>query len=281
MARLRAVLILIGFLIHTLVCIPIQYVLVRLGSRAAWYFPRVYYRGVCWLLGVRVKVEGDLLRDQPVLIVSNHTSYLDIIILGSLGPIAFIAKSDVRDWAFFGILARLARTVFVERERRSRTGEHRDEIQSRLEAGEILVLFPEGTSSDGNRVLNFKSALMGAAQPPKGADSPGVAVQPVAVAYTRLNGVPMGRYFRPLFAWYGDMDLIPHLWEVFSVGPGDVTVHFYPAVTFADFGNRKAMAAYCEQAVAAGVGHALAGREGLAPVRRPAKRASGPHSPGL
>ncbi len=273
MAQLRAVLVLTGFLAVIAICVPVQYVLLRLSPMGgARVFPQFFFKVVCAVVGIRIHTHGEMVRAQPVLIASNHTSYFDIVILGSLGPLAFISKSEVADWPLFGTLARLARTVFVERERRAKTGQHRDMIQSRLYTGDSLVLFPEGTSSDGNRVLPFKSALMGAAEPSQGGNdngggddaNPAIQVQPVAVAYTRLHGLPMGRYFRPFFAWYGDMDLVPHLWEAFCLGPIDVEVHFYPPVSSSDFASRRQMAAYCETVVAAGVAHALSGQDGLA-----------------
>ncbi len=267
MAQFRAVSVLIGFLLWTAVCIPIQVLFLATSQEGRRTFPQFYFRGVCAIFGVRVQTRGELKHGHPLLIAANHTSYWDIVVLGSLGPISFISKSEVASWPLFGFLAKIARTIFVERQRRAKTGEHRDMIQQRLAEGDTLVLFPEGTSSDGNRVLPFKSALMGAAQLPRqNTDTarPPILVQPVAVAYTRLHGLPMGRYYRPFFAWYGDMDMVPHLWEAAKMGPFDVDVHFYPPVTFGRFGTRREMASHCETVVSEGVGHALAGRPGLA-----------------
>ncbi len=276
MPQLRAALLFIGFLLITATCGVIQWILKRTGAPWRRTFPQVYYKLICRFLGIRVRVQGTMVRDRPVLIAANHTSYLDIVILGSVAPVSFIAKSEVAEWPLFGPLAKISGTVFVERDRRARTGQHRDMIQGRLRAGDTLVLFPEGTTSDGNGVLPFKSALMGAAQPSKDDLARGVAaaeVQPVAVAYTRLHGVPMGRQYRPFFAWYGDMELVPHLWEAFRLGPVDVDVHFYPPVEFSQFESRKDLTAACEAMVAAGVGHALSGRDGLAGPVYETKRA--------
>ncbi len=169
---------------------------------------------------------------------------------------SFVAKSEVQTWPFFSTLARLQRTVFVERTRRSQTGEARDQIRDRLLAGDALVLFPEGTSSDGNRVLPFKSALMGAAEATIGSDAQGepvyVPVQPVSVAYVGLHGMPMGRENRPLFAWYGDMELVPHLGKRVKTGPVDVVVEFHPPLTVDQVGGRKKLAGVTEAIVRAG-----------------------------
>ncbi len=208
---------------------------------------------------------GEQVTDRAVLVTAYHSSYFDIPILSSRGKVSFIAKKEVADWPLFGMMARLQDTVFVDRSKRSKTGANRQLIQKRLKRGQTLVLFPEGTSSAGIGVLPFKSALMGAAEPakgPEGDDLPQVTVQPVSIAYTRVHGIPMGRQFRPFFAWYGDMELIPHLWESFRLGPFDVDVHYHPPVQMTDFKNRKELAAYCHKIVAAGVGHALSGRPG-------------------
>jgi 1-acyl-sn-glycerol-3-phosphate acyltransferase len=188
-------------------------------------------------------------------------------VLAAVIPVSFVAKSEVGNWPYFGTLSRLVRTVFVERERRSKAAEQRDAIRDRLEAGGTIVLFPEGTSNDGNRVLNFKSSLLGSANAMV-TDASGnkrrVLVQPVSLAYTRLHGMPMGREFRPFFAWYGDMDLVPHLWQAFCLGPIDVMVHYHPPLTVDQFPSRKELTAECERLVAMGVSHALAGRPGAA-----------------
>ena len=193
----------------------------------------------------------------PVLFACNHTSYTDIAILGSLLPASFVAKAEVAGWPLFGILAKLQRTVFVAR-RGARAAEQRDEMIRRLERGDNLILFPEGTSSDGNAVLPFKSALFSVAQvKPNGRP---LRVQPVSVAYTRLDGMPVGRALRPYFAWYGDMTLAPHFWQVAGLGPATVDVVFHEPVTIDRYGSRKQLADHCYEVVAAGVSAANAGR---------------------
>jgi 1-acyl-sn-glycerol-3-phosphate acyltransferase len=162
-------------------------------------------------------------------------------------------------------LAKLQETVFVERARRHATGQARDQIRDRLLAGDTLVLFPEGTSNDGNAVLNFKSALMGAVEARVDDGQGGqraVRVQPVSTAYVGLHGMPMGRENRPLFAWYGDMELVPHLWEALKTGPIDVIVEFHPPMDVDQVGGRKALAARAETIIRRGQARALAGQSG-------------------
>jgi 1-acyl-sn-glycerol-3-phosphate acyltransferase len=221
------------------------------------------------LFGVKVTVIGTPLTGEGVLIVGNHTSWLDIIVFSSIGQISFVAKSEVATWPLFSTLARLQRTVFVERTKRSTTGAARDQIRDRLLAGDTLVLFPEGTSNDGNAVLPFKSALMGAVEARvddgKGG-SRAVKVQPVSTAYVGLYGIPMGRENRPLYAWYGDMELVPHLWEAVMTGPIDVVVEFHAPMDVDQVGGRKVLAAKAEAIVRRGQTRALAGLVGPTPV---------------
>ncbi|WP_420403009.1 lysophospholipid acyltransferase family protein [Nisaea sp.] len=245
----------------TFTLLPLQMLLLALRSPMSSALP-VFYHGLCArLLGFRVKVRGRPLAKGPALYASNHASYFDIVILGSLLRASFIAKSEVKSWPGFGLLAILQRTVFVER-RRGRSKVHADVIADRLAGGDRLVLFPEGTSNDGNRTLPFKSSMFAAAEPRDG-DAPvaDLRVQPVSITYTRLNGMPMGRGLRPFYAWYGDMDLVPHLLEALALGRVDVEVEFHEPVDPATFANRKALAAHCEQVVSRGVSRALSGRD--------------------
>jgi 1-acyl-sn-glycerol-3-phosphate acyltransferase len=265
MRIIRGVGVAIGFLLLTAGFIPLQWLAVRFDWRLRDTLPVQYARALCAVLGLRVETFGRPCREPGVLLAANHTSYLDMPVLAAIIPVAFIAKSEVAKWPLFGTMSHLVRTVFIERERRTKAGLQRDRIRERLEEGGTIVLFAEGTSSDGNRVLPFKSALLSSAEAMV-MDADGkmrrALVQPVSVAYTRLHGMPMGREFRPFFAWYGDMELVPHLWEAFCLGPIDVMVHYHPPLTVDQFASRKELTAECERLVADGVAHALAGRPG-------------------
>jgi 1-acyl-sn-glycerol-3-phosphate acyltransferase len=263
MLSLRATGLLIAFLVCTMIGIPYQASALRFGLDRRKTFPHRYHRFLCRLFGIRVTRIGVPVEGQGVLMVANHTSYFDILVLSSLARVSFVARSDVIHWPLFGTLAKLQETVFVERTRRSQTGAVRDQIRERLLAGDTLVLFPEGTSDDGNCVLPFKSALMGAVEAETSKDDEGrirhVPVQPVSISYVGLHGLPMGRENRPLFAWYGDMNLVPHLWEALKAGPIDVVVEFHPAMSVDSAGGRKALAMAAEMIVRRGQTHALSG----------------------
>jgi 1-acyl-sn-glycerol-3-phosphate acyltransferase len=257
MARLRAAALIAGFLILTILGMPVQWLLLKLGSRIARTFPNRYHRVVAALFGIHIRTIGQPVTGEGVLMVANHTSWADIIIFSAVTPLSFVAKAEVGGWPLFGTLARLQRTVFVERTRRSSTGEARDEIRDRLLAGDTLLLFPEGTSHDGNRVLPFKSALLGAAEAVL-ANGQHVKVQPVSAAFTGLHGLPLGRETRPLFAWYGDMEMVPHLWEALMAGPLDVVVQFHPPFSL-DMMDRKTLAKKAQEVIQNGQSQALAG----------------------
>ncbi|HUA50642.1 MAG TPA: lysophospholipid acyltransferase family protein [Candidatus Sulfotelmatobacter sp.] len=241
----------------TLVLMPVQALFVLLGSRLGTRLPRAYHDLCRRIFGVRVVVTGTPSSRHPTLFVSNHQSYLDITVLGSLIGGSFVAKAEVARWPLFGWLARLQRTVFVDRQRASTLNQN-DEMRRRLAAGDNLVLFPEGTSSDGNRTLRFKSSLLAVADTEVGGHP--VTVQPVSLAYLRLDGLPIGRAFRPFFAWYGDMVLASHLWRMAGLGTMTAGVHFHPPLSIAACGSRKALARAAHEAVARGVAELLSGR---------------------
>ncbi len=250
---------LLGFALLTLLGLP--FYLVLLMVRVSWTAPfrQCYFKCLSWVCGFHIHCHGTpLVQRSPVLFVANHTSYFDIILLGSLLQASFVAKKDVAGWPIFGFLARIARTAFIDRNPRASATE-RNQLRERLAQGDSLILFPEGTSNDGNGVLQFKSALFSIAETLGAGDEP-LMVQPVSLAYTRLDGRPLGRAFRPFYAWYGDMTLGGHLFAALGLGTATVEVLFHPPVSLRTFNNRKDLALHCQAVVARGVVGSLAGR---------------------
>ncbi len=228
--------------------IPVQLLALRFDWPLRRRLPRYWHRMALWFLGIRVHVHGTLETNRPLMIAANHASWKDILVLGSLADVAFIAKTEVASWPVFGFLARLQKTIFVVREEKRRTGEQVNEIAARMAHGEIVVLFPEGTTSDGNRILGIKSSLFGAAAAALPKEGEGVVhVQPVAIAYTRVQGMPMGRYHRPIAGWPGDVGLVEHLIGVLRAGALDVDVTFGETVEFKKGASRKALATRTEE----------------------------------
>jgi lyso-ornithine lipid O-acyltransferase len=255
LSRLRGVLVLAAFAGLTLPLMPVQQALVWLGSARARTLPMHYHRLVARILGIRIALTGTLPQQGPLLIAANHVSWLDIVVLSAVAPVSFIAKKEVKGWPFFGALARLQRSVFVDRGSRRKTGHVRDEIGARLAAGDMLVLFSEGTSGDGASVLPFKTSLFAAAE------TGAIQVQPVTLAYRGHRNLPMTRRLRPLYAWYGDMALPPHLWRALMTGPIEVVVACHPPLTAAEPRSRKSLAGHAEREVRRGLARALHGRD--------------------
>jgi lyso-ornithine lipid O-acyltransferase len=261
-ATLRIGLVLSGMAVLMLALVPVQYLLLKTGKAGRSAIPRYFHRILAWLLGFRIHVHGRMAQDRPLLLVANHISWTDIVLLSTVGDISFIAKTEVRDWPFFGNLAVLQRSVFVERERRGKTGEQASEIAQRLAEGDVMVLFAEGTTSDGNRVLPFKSSLFGAAAAAireTGAET--VTVQPVAIAYTKIHGLPMGRFHRPIASWPGDVQLMPHLKGILKEGAIDADIRFGEPVEIRAGTDRKRLAANMESEVRRMLLTSLMGRE--------------------
>jgi 1-acyl-sn-glycerol-3-phosphate acyltransferase len=251
----------------TLACMPVQSVLLVLPGRGKRRFARLFHRVLCRLIGLRVRVVGQASLAAPTLFISNHASWLDILVLGSVLEAAFVSKAEVAGWPVIRTVARLGRTVFVSRSR-GRTGQEAAAMRDRLAEGGSLILFPEGTSNDGNRVLPFRSAFLSLAEAAS-------AVQPVSVAYDRLGGLPARRRDRVFFAWYGDMEIGSHFWRLAQLPSGGVTVLLHEPVAPGASADRKALTVAVEQTVAAGAAALRQHREpspGLTRAVPPASR---------
>jgi 1-acyl-sn-glycerol-3-phosphate acyltransferase len=252
---LRAIRRALTVLIWTVFAILIQAVLVVLPGRPKIWFARLYWSVMCRLLGLRVRTIGRATRrsetGRPVVFVSNHSSWLDIAVLGAKLEACFISKAEVSGWPVINLVAWLGRTVFVARSRAS-IGRERDDMQARLRGGDNLILFPEGTSSDGSRVLPFRSTFFSLAELPATDDGKPPLVQPVSVVYDRLAYLPTGRATRAVFAWYGDMSLGRHVWRLAQYRGLRATVLLHAPLDPARFSNRKALSQAAWLAVADG-----------------------------
>lgn len=255
----RALFIAAFFFTMTPVLISVQWLLGKVRLPGWGFIASNYYRVLCSLLRIRVHVHGAPMRDRAVLYVSNHTSWADILVIGSIAPVAFVAKREVASWPLVGITAKIQRTVFVDRTRRHQTAEAIAEIVKRLKDGVSVVLFAEGTSSDGNRVLPFRSALLGAVEEAS-AHAGDILIQPMSISYTGLHGIPMGRQHRPLVAWYGDLDFLPHIKAFIELGAVDAVVSYGDAVPADIEIDRKAMTTRLESSVRSLLASALRGR---------------------
>lgn len=192
------------------------------------------------ILGLRHRLEGDL-APGPVLVAANHVSWLDIFALNACAPVIFVAKLEVATWPGIGWLARATGTLFIARDRRA-TATAAAALASRLARGDRLVLFAEGTSSDGLRVLPFRAPMFA------GVEAGGVPVQPVSLRYAAPPGLPDS-----FFGWWGSMDFLPHLVAVLAApGAGRVTIRAHPVLASGGTPDRKQLARRAEAAVRCG-----------------------------
>jgi 1-acyl-sn-glycerol-3-phosphate acyltransferase len=236
------------YLPFTLAAMPVQVVLLLTSRRLATQFPVTYHRICMLIFGIEVEVWGEVTNSRPLLLVSNHVSYLDIPIMGSIVPSCFVAKREVAAWPFFGWLAKLQRTVFVSR-RNADVHQQNNSVMARFKAGEVLVVFPEGTNTDGNHLVPFRPSVFEAAK-----EFGDLAVQPVSINCVLLDGVSAGRAGRQIYSWYGpENDLFSHLWHFMGYGSTKVVVEFHPPLDPKAFENRKELAKAAENAVVEGL----------------------------
>ena len=238
---------------------PLQWLLTKAAPRARHVIPQWFHRALCAAIGVRVAASGFAGAAEPRLIVANHLSWLDISALGSCAPVTFLAKREVADWPVVGRLARLQQCVFVERAQKRAIPQVNQRIAESLQAGNTLVLFPEATTGDGNRLLRFSSAhVQAAVNAAKGAAATAAAeaasaqrvwLLPVAIIYTRRGGLPYDRITRPAIAWYGDMALLPHLWDILRDGPIDCELRAGEPLLVTPSTNRKTLTRQAEHAI--------------------------------
>jgi 1-acyl-sn-glycerol-3-phosphate acyltransferase len=261
--KLRAFDCAILIIFWTLVSMVVQGTLLLLPGRAKVGFPKVYWAVFATLIGLHIRVVGTpasraRLR-RPIVFVANHTSWLDIAVIGAKLDTCFVSKDAVRDWPGVNLVAKLGRTAYVTRQRAA-TGRESDVIRQRLDGGDNLILFPEGTTDDGSRVLPFRSSFLSIAEGP---DPP--IVQPVSLVYDRLAGLPTGRYNRPLFAYYGDMNIGRHFWRLVQCHGLGATLLLHQPVDPSDFPNRKVLARELERTISEGAALLRQNRKVAAP----------------
>ncbi len=237
------------FFTMTPLLIAVQWLLIKLHLPGWGVIAVNYYRFLCLGLRMRVRIVGEPVRDRAVLLVCNHVSWADILAIGTIMPVAYVSKAEVAKWPLVGTAAKMQRTIFVDRTRRHRTGDAIAEMVKRLAGGTSVVLFAEGTSSDGNRVLPFRSALMGAVKEAGARAESGILIQPMSICYTGLNGIPMGRQHRPTVAWYGDLDFMPHIKTLMQSGAVDAVISYGEPMAADGTSDRKAMTRSLEGAV--------------------------------
>ncbi len=221
------------FFLSTLVTFCTQGVLLMATKgRMSLIYPLYYHRFLCWLLGIKVIVEGDIDHDALVY-AGNHVSYLDIMVMGSLVKGSFIAKKDIESWPIIGALGKMGRTLYISRDPAHATKEIQA-IQTRVGEGAPVIVFPEGTSSNGKQILPFKSSFFEIFL------NKNIKIQPFTISIISVDGkTPETDDIRDIYAWYGDMNFEPHLWLFSKVKGCVIKVKFHNSVLTDCYKNRK------------------------------------------
>lgn len=175
-------------------------------------FQQAWARVLCAILGIRVEVIGDFPQGWKGLAIANHLGYADILVLGSILPGTFVSKADVARWPFIGFLASIAGTLYVDRENRSAARAFTSDLKRRIVADDIVLLFPEGTSTRGDSTLPFKTAPFAAV-----AGLSGKTLLPLHIDVVEIEGGPAIGLLRDTVSWHGDAELVPHLCRLSSL----------------------------------------------------------------
>lgn len=235
----------IMFVIWTIISVFFHLFVFLLPKRFFFIFMKSYFKGLILFFGIKINLYGDK-QKKNVIYFCNHTSYLDILILGSQLNALFVAKSEIAKWPIINKLTALGKTIFVNRKQHLKARNQVSKISKFLDSGYNIIIFPEGTSGDGTRILPFKSSLFEIGMISSNKE---IQVQPVSLTYTSFDGLPINRIFRPFFAWYGSMDLIPHVWNFIGLGNCEVKLHFHEPKKAKFFSNRKEACSYCYEKI--------------------------------
>lgn len=207
---------------------------------------RFFFWVIGYISGVRITVEGQVSTERPLMLVANHSSYLDIFVLGSVVPLSFTPKLEIRSWPVIGFFCVLADCVFIER-RPTDMQRAQAEMAARLNTGKVLALFPEGTTGDGFNVMPFKSGFLNLAEEYH------LPLQPVVMAYTHIGSVPLSAATREQVSWIGEASFVTHFWRLLQFPCVRVVVQFFPAERIASHEDRKALAKSCETTIREGL----------------------------
>lgn len=238
---------LIAFLLWCAVLVPIQMVIMLFaGDKPAYTTPWLWHKGLCRILGLKVQVEGTPCTDRQVIFIANHMSYLDIPVIGSTLKASFVAKGEVAAWPVFGFLSKLQQTAFISRSRTT-LGNDKNNLETMLKDGRSMIIFPEGTSTDGRAVVPFKSSLFSIALADDGTD---IWLQPMSISIVDVHGRdPDAQEVRDLYAWHGDMELAPHLSAFGKLSGATIKLTFHAPVQARALNDRKVLAKICYESV--------------------------------
>ncbi len=249
-STLRATLRVAGILLLVLVMFPpILLAWALKAEKLRGRMVHLFYSGMRMLAGVRLNVVGEASDLRPLMIVANHSSYLDILVLGSIAPLSFTPKLEIRSWPVIGFFCVLGDCVFIER-RPADMQRAKGEMEARLKENKVLALFPEGTTGDGFNIKPFKSGFLNLVE------AHHLPLQPVSIAYTHIADQPLSAATREMVSWVGDASFAPHFMSLLKLPYVQVTVNFYAVERAENHDDRKALAKSCETTITQGL-HAV------------------------
>lgn len=253
MRSARAALKMLGFIILSLLIVPPQLVVLCFTKgKGAYFMPWLWHKIMCFIFSIKFEIVGKPNISAQTIFMSNHLSYLDIPLIGSLLKASFVAKSEVAKWPVFGFLSELQQTAFIER-KKTAILRSTSSLQGRIQAGKSLIIFPEGTSTDGCNVLPFKSSLFSLALPEQRHD---LFVQPMTLQLLKVDGRAIQTQDdRNLYTWHNDMDtsLAAHLWRFAKTSGAKLRLTFHPPLRTAEYQDRKVLAKICHDNVSKGL----------------------------
>ncbi len=249
-SKIRAVTKLLIILLITLICIPFQSILTNCPGRSKVFIPPIFWTIISKILGLKVRTFGKKItynprkkQNRPILYICNHYSWLDIVTLGQVLPACFVAKKEVSRWPLIGTLCRIGQATFITRERKTLVQEQ-NELEIRLKQNDSMILFPEGTSTNGSHLYPFMTSFFVLAKPLNNqkVDYTIPILQPISIAYDGLNMLPANRYIQPIYCWYGDMELVPHIWDFCQNSSMHASIIFHKPLYPENFKSRKTLA---------------------------------------
>lgn len=207
-----------------------------------------YHHGILYFLGVRLRFYGKIC-EMPVVYCANHASWLDIMVLGSAVKGSFVAKKELRNWVGLGPIFEIQETIFIDRLNKKGLLDVQNAMKNILKKKQNVILFPEGTTGDGNRALPFNSSLMAIFED----KDMSACAQAISIAYVQVDGAVAGRLLRPHFSWVGNQSLIAHAWRLLGHGRSVIEVIFHEPVRLAQGENRKQLTKRLYDQVAKGL----------------------------
>ncbi len=253
MIKIKAYIKLILFGVITILVILPQYILLLFyRGKYSYILPFLWQKIICIIFNIKVRATGNPYTKSHVIYVSNHISYLDIPVIGSIVRASFVAKQDVESWPVFGFLSQLQQTAFISRER-EHIRKAKDDLDIMLNVGKNLIIFPEGTSTDGREVREFKSSLFSIAMKENLKD---IYIQPITLKMDMVDNKPVNtQEDRDIYSWHINMEmpLGEHLWNFALSRGAEISVNFHDPIKAHNFSDRKELAKACYNQVSSGL----------------------------